>query len=92
MAKAQDRIYHSDFWSLATYSDDTHEHRYKKEISDKETIIADYYAVIMKRENEINMLQQRLENLNKEYNGKLSGRKGVTLADVYKATGEINDG
>lgn len=39
----------------------------------------------------IESLQRRVQNISAEYNGKCFGRRAVTLEDVFKITGELEN-
>lgn len=84
MAKVQNKIYHSDFWSLAMRSDDLRIRHFREEIIEKEAIIASKHAIIVAKEAVIESIQRRVQNLNDEYNDKHYGRKAITSADVAK--------
>jgi uncharacterized protein (DUF3084 family) len=84
MAKAQNKIYHSDFWSLAMRSDDQRVQQYRQEIGNQDAIITAKHAIIVAKETMIEVLQRRVQNLNDEYHNKHFNRKVTTSVDVAK--------
>ncbi len=57
-----------------------------KELAIAKTVAA---ATIDRKDATIEILKQRVKNLNEEYHDKVFARKATTLDDVYKITGEI---